>query len=97
MDKGEPRSWRGARPRPRLDAGLSLAATTAGSVRALKDRLIGDGLVAVASALGRHRDPARALNFPAGRQWIAGETGHLDLLGRRDVYERIAGWIAGGE
>jgi hypothetical protein len=38
--------------------------------------------------------PARALKFPHDRQWIACETGHLDLLSRRDVYERMAGWVA---
>ena len=35
------------------------------------------------------------LKFAPDRQWIACETGHLDLLSRRDVYERIAGWVAG--
>ncbi len=82
-------------PLPQGVACYAVAATTASSVGGLKDRLIGDGLVPVASALGRHRDPARVLDFPAGRQWIACETGHLDLLSRRDVYERIAGWIVG--
>ena len=37
---------------------------------------------------------ARDLNFPPDRQWVACETGHLDLLSRRDVYERMAGWLA---
>ena len=40
----------------------------------------------VASALGRHKDRARALEFPADRQWVACETGHLDLPSRSDVY-----------
>ena len=82
-------------PLPQGVACYAVAATTASSVGGLKDHLIGDGLVPVASALGRHRDPARVLDFPPSRQWIACETGHLDLLSRRDVYERIAGWIAG--
>jgi pimeloyl-ACP methyl ester carboxylesterase len=81
-------------PLPKGVACFAIAATTAASPGSLKDRLVGDGLVPVASALGRHKDPARALKFPAARQWIAFETGHLDLLSRRDVYERIAGWIA---
>jgi pimeloyl-ACP methyl ester carboxylesterase len=88
---------RRAVPLPTGVACYAIAATTAISVGGLKDRVIGDGLVPVASALGRHRDPARALNFPSGRQWIACETGHLDLLSRRDVYQRIAEWIAGDE
>ena len=82
-------------PLPKGVACYAIAATTAASPGALKDRLIGDGLVPVASALGRHEDPAMDLKFAPDRQWIACETGHLDLLSRRDVYERIAGWVAG--
>jgi pimeloyl-ACP methyl ester carboxylesterase len=81
-------------PLPEGVACYAVAATTATSVGGLKERFIGDGLVPVASALGRHRDPARALDFPADRRWIACETGHLDLLSRRNVYERISWWIA---
>ena len=70
------------RPVPLPDgvACYAIAATTAASPGGLKDRLVGDGLVPVASALGRHKDRARALEFPADRQWVACETGHLDLL-----------------
>ncbi len=82
-------------PLPEGVACYAIAATAAASPGALKDRLIGDGLVPVMSALGRHKDSARDLEFPADRQWVACETGHLDLLSRRDVYERIAGWLAG--
>ncbi len=83
-------------PLPKGVAGYAIAATTAPTAGAVKDLLLGDGLVPVASALGRHKDPARALKFSHDRQWIACETGHLDLLSRRDVYERIAGWMAEG-
>jgi pimeloyl-ACP methyl ester carboxylesterase len=72
----------------------AIAATTAASPGDLKDRLIGDGLVPVMSALGRHENPARVLKFAPDRQWVACETGHLDLLSRRDVYERMADWLA---
>ncbi len=75
----------------------AIAATTAASPGGLHDRLVGDGLVPVASALGRHKDPARALRFPVARQWIACGTGHLDLLGRHDVYQQIAGWLGRDE
>jgi hypothetical protein len=57
-------------------------------------RLASDGLVPVASALGRHRSPRLALHFAPQRQWIAYGCGHLDLLERADVYERIRGWLA---
>ncbi len=72
----------------------AIAATTAASPGDLKDRLLGDGLVPVMSALGRHKEAARDLNFASDRQWVATETGHLDLLSRRDVYERMAAWLA---
>ncbi|HME85509.1 MAG TPA: alpha/beta fold hydrolase [Roseiarcus sp.] len=81
-------------PLPKDVACYAIAATTAKEAGGLKDRLVGDGLVPVASALGHHKDTARALKFPSGQQWIASETGHLDLLSRRDIYERIAAWVA---
>ena len=52
-------------PLPKGVACYAIAATTAPTPGGLKDRLLGDGLVPVASALGRHKDPARALKFPA--------------------------------
>lgn len=86
------------RPAPLPDgvACYAVAATTADSAGDLRDRLLGDGLVPVMSALGRHEDPARTLNFAPDRQWVATRTGHLDLLSRRDVYERIADWLRDG-
>ena len=101
--------WRGRdrfarEPDPRRPAPLpmdvacyAIAATTAASPGAAKDLLLGDGLVPVMSALGRHKDSARALKFPHDRQWIACETGHLDLLSRAEVYERLADWLRGEE
>ncbi|MCE9658059.1 MAG: GPI inositol-deacylase [Burkholderiales bacterium] len=57
-------------------------------------RRLGDGLVPLASALGRHRDPARALRFARDRQWVGYEMGHLDLLNHADVYARLRQWLA---
>jgi hypothetical protein len=56
---------------------------------------VGDGLVPVNSALGRHRDPARTLPIPADRQWIARGASHLDLLDSPPVYARIRDWLSG--
>ena len=56
-------------------------------------RLAGDGLVSVDSALGRHTRPELTLAFPDAHQWIAFGMGHLDLLGRSEVYETIRGWL----
>lgn len=61
---------------------------------AASDRLIGDGLVPLDSALGRHKDAARTLAIPPQRQWIARGTGHLDLLSRAEVYRQLHKWLA---
>jgi hypothetical protein len=56
--------------------------------------ILGDGLVSVESALGLHRDPALALGIPDAHRWIARGVGHLELLGRPDVYDRLRTWFA---
>jgi pimeloyl-ACP methyl ester carboxylesterase len=56
-------------------------------------RLLGDGLVPVDSALGRHADAARALDFPQAHTHIALGAGHLDLLNRAEVYEALRDWL----
>ena len=56
-----------------------------------------DGLVPVASALGRHSDRSIAVNFPSSRQWIAYGTGHLDLLSSKAVYEQMKHWLVATE
>jgi hypothetical protein len=56
-------------------------------------RLVGDGLVPVASALGRHQARARALSFPRSHRWVARGTLHFDLLADDAVFDRIARWL----
>ena len=60
----------------------------------LRHRLLGDGLLPVDSALGRHAEPGRTLLFPKTRQWVAFGTHHLDLLNRVEVYEKMRTWLA---
>lgn len=57
-------------------------------------RVAGDGLVPVASALGRHKNAALTLSIPPERQHIAYGLGHFDLLSDDGVYARIRGWLA---
>jgi hypothetical protein len=96
--EGRDRFARSAR-RPRsvpLPEGVqcyTIAATTRNDAGDFSDRLVGDGLVPLGSALGRHRDPGRTLAFPASGLWIARGTSHLDLLSR-PVYARIRKWLA---
>ncbi len=81
-------------PLPEGVACYAIAATTGNAEGDLGDRLIGDGIVPVASALGRHRDPRLALAFDPSRQWVAHGTDHLGLLSRPEVYDRIRRWLA---
>jgi hypothetical protein len=57
------------------------------------DRLVGDGLVPLESALGRHRVRSRALGIPKANQWIGFEMGHLELLHRPEVYAQLHAWL----
>jgi pimeloyl-ACP methyl ester carboxylesterase len=56
--------------------------------------LPGDGIVPVDSALGRHAKAELTLDFPEAHRWIALGTGHLELLSRPEVYEKIRGWLS---
>jgi pimeloyl-ACP methyl ester carboxylesterase len=55
--------------------------------------LIGDGMVPLDSALGRHHDPEMTLPFASSRQWIGYGMNHWDLLGRAEVHKKIMRWI----
>lgn len=84
----------------RLPAGVAccaIAATTAAKAGSMNARLLGDGLVPLDSALGRHTDPRLRLAIPPANTWIGTGMGHFDLLDRRAVYRRISGWLDQGE
>ena len=81
-------------PLPQCVRCYALAATTGKRVGHLRDTLVGDGLVPVSSALGRHRDPRRSLSFPESQQWVGRGMGHLDLLSRPEVYAQIRCWLS---
>jgi pimeloyl-ACP methyl ester carboxylesterase len=72
---------------------FALAATLGKRRGLVADRLIGDGLVPLDSALGRHPDAGRTLAIPKSRQWIGYEMGHLELLGRPEVYSQLEKWL----
>lgn len=58
------------------------------------DRLLGDGLVPLDSAIGRHPDPDRCLSFDGGDLWVGGGRNHLDLLSCPELYGQIRHWLA---
>jgi pimeloyl-ACP methyl ester carboxylesterase len=71
----------------------ALAATLGKRRDRVAERLVGDGLVPLDSALGRHKDAARTLALREDRQWIGYEMGHLELLGRPEVYAQLRKWL----
>ena len=81
-------------PLPAAVACLAVAATLAGRRSLVAERLLGDGLVPLRSALGQHDDPARSLAFGPDDQFIAYRTGHMQLLGNLDVARTIGDWLA---
>jgi hypothetical protein len=73
---------------------FAVAATIGDSAGSLKDRLLGDGLVPLDSALGRHPDPRRTLAFGEDRQWVGHGMNHMDLLDRAEVFAVLRRWLA---
>lgn len=81
-------------PLPTRTQCYALAATLGARRRSLvSERLVGDGLVPLDSALGRHPKAANSLRFPKGRQWIGYGMGHLELLNRPEVYSQLHAWM----
>ena len=56
-------------------------------------QLLGDGLVPLDSALGRHADASESLTFPKTRQWVGYGMNHMDLLDRKEVYAQLRRWL----
>lgn len=69
------------------------AATTAERRTVLAERLIGDGLVPLRSALGQHEDRRRNLAFAPTARWIGYRLNHLDLLSSPKVTRQIVQWL----
>jgi hypothetical protein len=68
---------------------LASTAGDAGSVGSM----LGDGLVMIDSALGRHKRSALDLGLPKSHTWVGHGIHHLDLLNDPAVYRRLLGWL----
>jgi hypothetical protein len=80
-------------PLPAGVACFAVAASTAARRSPLADRLIGDGLVPVPSALGQHPDTWRRLSFPRSARLIAYRTNHMGLLSSPEVMRQLVLWL----
>lgn len=59
----------------------------------MTDRMLGDGLVPIDSAFGRHADAAYDFGLGAADRLLVTQTGHLDLLSSMTVAEAMAKWL----
>jgi pimeloyl-ACP methyl ester carboxylesterase len=80
-------------PLPTDVACYAIAGSLGSEVNTVASRLIGDGLVPIDSALGIHNDSLRSLPFPPSHKWIDYRMGHLDLLSRADVFQKIKAFV----
>lgn len=72
---------------------FAIAATTAAKRSLLADRLIGDGLVPLRSALGLHDEARHQLAFLPAHTMIAYRTSHMALLGSPQVARQLLHWL----
>ena len=79
-----------------LPAGVNcfaIAATMAAKRGALANKLIGDGLVPLHSALGEHSDPRRDLGFAKSEQLICYRMNHMELLSSPLLTQQMLEWL----
>jgi pimeloyl-ACP methyl ester carboxylesterase len=81
-------------PLPEGVACFTVAATLAPQRGLLAERLTGDGLVPLRSALGQHDDPRHRLVFARDSQRTVHRTGHLELLSSPVVAQQLLQWLA---
>jgi len=81
-------------PLPEGVACFTVAATLAAKRSLVADRLVGDGLVPLNSALGVHSDPARNLTFAKSSQMVVYRTNHMAMLGSAEVGEQLVAWLS---
>ncbi len=81
-------------PLPEGVACYAVATSVGAKTRDLKDRLLGDGLVPLDSALGRHTDPARCLELGEGHTWTGWGINHMALLGDPKVAAQLRSWLS---
>ncbi|MFY7905633.1 MAG: hypothetical protein ACOVO0_05795, partial [Burkholderiaceae bacterium] len=75
----------------------TIAATLAPKSSLLAERLTGDGLVPLNSALGKHDKPGMRLAFPVEHQCVLYRTGHVELLGSPRVTAQLEHWLVNGQ
>jgi len=70
-----------------------VAAVVGKATKSNSSRLLGDNLVGLKSALGKHKNPDKTLNFKKENIWIAYENNHMDLLSNPIIYTKLKKWM----
>ena len=81
-------------PLPPGVACYTVAATLARQRSPMAERLVGDGLVPLRSALGQHEQAERTLEFPKSHQHVVYGLGHMALLEDAQVAQQLVRWFS---
>lgn len=71
----------------------TVATTASANPNTVDEQVIGDGLVPLDSALGKHKNPLFTLQFPTAHQWVGHNINHIQLLSNPDIYMTIKKWL----
>ncbi len=80
-------------PLPHSVACFTVAATLAKPRSLLAERLVGDGLVPLRSALGQHDNPEHNLHFAKERQTVVYRMNHMEMLCSPAVRDQVVAWL----
>jgi pimeloyl-ACP methyl ester carboxylesterase len=80
-------------PLPEQISCYAIAASTDPGAGRIHDGIIGDGLVTVDSALGKHKQAARCLKFAPDHTQVIRGIAHLDLLSDAQVFDALRKWM----
>jgi pimeloyl-ACP methyl ester carboxylesterase len=80
-------------PLPKNVDCYTIAATIGKLGDNLKERTVGDGLVQLKGALGKHDDKTKDLGFKAENSMVLYKANHMDLLSDKRVLEQVEKWI----
>ena len=72
---------------------LALAGSLGQQAGELREKLLGDGIVPLDSALGRHKLASRCLQFAPDRQWVGQGINHIELLHNDEVLAQLRRWL----
>jgi pimeloyl-ACP methyl ester carboxylesterase len=71
----------------------TVATTISETASTLSDQVLGDGLVPLDSALGKHEDSRFTLHFAPQNQWQGRGINHMQLLSDPLVYHQLQQWL----